>query len=75
MSRKMANHRSQHIHYRTREIDPLLVQDKGDSNTLAGYVDYSLPWQAIYNQLIDILAELNIDPLKPQEPIPLPERH
>ena len=74
MSRKMANHRSQHIHYRTREIDPLLVQDKGDSHTLAGYVDYSLPWQAIYNQLIDILAELNIDPLKPQEPIPLPER-
>ena len=75
MSRKMANHRSQHIHYRTREIDPLLVQDKGDSHTLAGYVDYSLPWQAIYNQLIDILAELNIDPLKPQEPISLPERH
>ena len=73
MSRKMANHRSQHIHYHTREIDPLLVQDQGDSHTLAGYIDYSLPWQAIYNQLIDILAELNISPAMPIEPLPLPE--
>ena len=73
MSRKMANHRSQHIHYRTREIDPLLVQDKGDLNTLAGYIDYSVPWQAVYNQLIDILCELNIEPSQPHQPMMLPE--
>lgn len=74
MSRKMANHKSQHIHYHTREIDPLLVQDQGDSQALAGYINYSLPWQAIYNQLIGILAELNIEPSKPLEPLPLPDR-
>ena len=67
MSRKMAKHKSQHIHYRTREIDPLLVQDEGNSEELAGYINYSLPWQAIYNQLINILAELNIEPSKPVE--------
>ena len=73
MSRKMANHKTQHIHYRTKEIDTRLVQDQGDSQTLAGYIDYSLPWQAIYNQLIEILFELNIKPSKPIEPLFVPD--
>ena len=73
MSRKMANHKSQHIHYRTREIDPLLVKDEGNSKQLAGYINYSLPWQAIYNQLLTILAELNIEPSKPIEPLAIPD--
>lgn len=69
MSRKMASHRSQHIHYRTREIDTELVQDQDDSQTLAGYINYSLPWQAIYNELIKILGELNIKPSKIIKPL------
>ena len=65
MSSKMSHHRSQHIHYATREIDPRFVKDQADADTLPGYVDYSIPWQAIYNQLIEILVDLNIKPLKP----------
>lgn len=72
MSRRMAEHKSQHIHYRTREIDPQLVKDQGDLQTLAGYIDYSLPWQAIYNQLVEILAELNIEPSRPVDALPMP---
>ena len=72
MSRRMAEHKSQHIHFHTREIDPQLVKDQGDLQTLAGYIDYSLPWQAIYNQLIEILAELNIESSSPVEALPLP---
>ena len=65
----MAQHRSQHIHYATREIDLRFVTDKADADTLAGYVDYSIPWQAIYNQLIETLVDLNIKPLKPLKPL------
>ena len=68
----MAEHKSQHIHFHTREIDPQLVKDQGDLQTLAGYIDYSLPWQAIYNQLVEILAELNIESSYPVEALPLP---
>ena len=74
MSRKMADHKSQHIHSRTREIDPLLVQDKSDSQTPTGYINYSLPWQSIYNELICILTDLNIKPSKTIEPLDLPDR-
>ena len=73
MSRKMAEHKSQHIHSRTREIDTLLVQDKNDSHTPTGYINYSLPWQSIYNQLISILTDLNIKPSKTIEPLDLPD--
>ena len=73
MSRKMATHKSQHIHYRTKEIDPLLVKDQGNSKQLAGYINYSLPWQAIYNQLLTILAELNIEPSKPIQALTIPD--
>lgn len=72
MSRKMATHKSQHIHYCTKEIDPRFVKDQGDADTLAGYINYSLPWQAIYNQLIDILVELNIEPVQSIKPLPVP---
>ena len=72
MSRKMAKHKSQHIHYCTKEIDPRFVKDQGDAATLAGYINYSVPWQAIYNQLIDILIELNIEPVQAIKPLPVP---
>ncbi|EAU71013.1 hypothetical protein BL107_05769 [Synechococcus sp. BL107] len=72
MSRKMANHKSQHIHHYTREIDMLLVQDQDDSQALAGYINYSLPWQAIYNQLINILDDLDIKSSIPIEPLAIP---
>ena len=74
MSRKMANHKSQHIHYHTKEIDTELVQDQGDSHTLAGYINYSVPWQVIYNQLLDILSDLNIQPSKPTELMSVPNK-
>ena len=72
MSRKMADHKSQHIHYCTKEIDIQLVQDQSDPENRVGYIDYSLPWQAICNQLIDILMELNIEPSKPMVPLSIP---
>lgn len=69
MSRKMSDHKSQHIHYCTKEIDIQLVQDQSDPENRVGYINYSLPWQAIYNQVIDILIELNIEPSKPMVPL------
>ena len=57
MGRRMAASKHQHIHHRTREPDPALVRDVSDPSTPTGYVDYSLPWQALHAELLTVLAE------------------
>ena len=69
MSNKMADHKAQHIHYCTKVIDQELVKDQSDPENRVGYMDYSLPWQAIYNQLLEILIELKIEPVTPLVPL------
>ena len=49
MSYWMMDDKDQHIHHKTREVDPIFVQDQMVPNTAAGYINYSLPWQAVYN--------------------------
>ena len=65
MSNKMVPHKYQHIHYRTKEIDMTLVKDESDPHKPTGYINYSFPWQAMYNKLLEILTELDIKPSKP----------
>lgn len=75
MGRRMAASKHQHIHHHTREIDPALVEDRSDPSTPTGYVNYSIPWQALYNSLLEVLAELPLRPSRPLEPLPVPEPH
>jgi len=75
MGRRMLASKHQHIHHHTREVDPTLVQDRSDPGTPTGYVNYSLPWQALYNTLLEVLAELPLEPSKPPEPLPVPDLH
>lgn len=57
-SRMAASHPEHiHIHHHTRTIAPELVQDVSDTNARNGYVNYSVPWEALYNQLTEILNE------------------
>lgn len=72
MGRRMADSKHQHIHHRTREVDPAWVQDRSDATTPTGYVNYSIPWQALYNTMIEVLAELPLKPTQPLLPLPLP---
>jgi len=72
MGRRMMASKHQHIHHRTREIDPDLVQDRSDPGTPTGYVNYSLPWQALYNALLEVLAELPIQPSQPLDTLEVP---
>jgi hypothetical protein len=62
MGRRMMASKHQHIHYRTSEPDPMVVRDVGEASTPTGYVNYSIPWQALYNELIDVLAQIPITP-------------
>lgn len=66
MGRRMMASKHQHIHFSTKEPDPTHVQDVSDSSTPTGYVNYSIPWQALYNELLDILTQIQITP--EQEP-------
>lgn len=73
MGRRMMAAKQQHIHHKTREIDPGLVQDRSDSSTPTGYVNYSLPWQALYNVLVEVLTEQGFPACRPLTPLPIPE--
>lgn len=73
MGRRMMASKHQHIHHHTREVDPVWVQDRSDATTPTGYVNYSIPWQALYNTMIEVLAELPLKPTQPLLPLPLPE--
>ena len=66
MGRRMMASKHQHVHFSTKEPDPTHVQDVSDSSTPTGYVNYSIPWQALYNELLDILTQIPITP--EQEP-------
>ena len=72
MSRRMMDEAAQHIHYFTRTVNPVYVKDNSDLNTPTGYIDYSLPWQVVYNSLVDILNELPIESALPLEYQSLP---
>ncbi len=60
MGRRMMASKHQHIHHQTREPDPEVVCDVGDAKTATGYINYSIPWQALYNELLDTLEALPI---------------
>ncbi|MFM7285707.1 MAG: hypothetical protein ACKO02_02595, partial [Cyanobium sp.] len=62
MGRRMMASKHQHIHYRTSEPDPMAVRDVGEASTPTGYVNYSIPWQALFNELINVLAQIPITP-------------
>jgi hypothetical protein len=62
MGRRMMGSKHQHIHFMTKEPDPTYVCDVSDASTPTGYVNYSIPWQALYNKLIDVLANIPITP-------------
>jgi hypothetical protein len=57
MGQRMAESKHQHIHHHTREIPAELVKDVSDPSTPTGYVNYSLPWQALRDELIKVLDE------------------
>ncbi len=57
MGQRMAASKHQHIHHHTREIDPAQVKDVSDPSTPTGYVNYSVPWEALYGALIATLEE------------------
>ena len=57
MGQRMASSKHQHIHHHTREIDPALVQDVSDRSAPTGYVNYSLPWEALYGALMATLED------------------
>ena len=57
MGQRMAESKHQHIHHHTREVPPGLVQDVSDPSTPTGYVNYSLPWEAILKNLVAIIDE------------------
>ena len=57
MGQRMAASKHQHIHHHTREVPAELVKDVSDPSTPTGYVNYSLPWQALYEGLLQVLAE------------------
>jgi len=59
MGQRMAASKHQHIHHHTREIPSELVQDVSDPSTPTGYVNYSLPWEALYEDLVYLLNKLN----------------
>ena len=75
MSRRMMIDKDQHIHHQTRIIDPEYIQDQSDPNTPTGYIDYSIPWQAVYNSLVEILVELPIKPNKTLEQLIVPNNY
>jgi hypothetical protein len=73
MSKKMMATRGPHIHYQTLEVDPNWIVDEQDSEKPTGYINYSIPWQAIYNAFIPILTSLEIPQSKPLYPVALPQ--
>jgi hypothetical protein len=74
MGRRMMASKHQHIHQLTREPNPSHVRDMGDENTPTGYINYSIPWQALYNELLDILEHGPIAPKQKPCHLAIPEQ-
>jgi hypothetical protein len=73
MGRQMAASKHQHIHHHTREVPSRYIRDRGAPGTPTGYINYSLPWQVVYNILLDILRGLALPSVAPLEPLDVPE--
>lgn len=58
MSQAMMRSRGPHIHHQTLEIDSKWVVDEQDPMKPTGYINYSIPWQAVFNQLATVLSGL-----------------
>jgi len=69
MGQRMAASKHQHLHHHTREIDPALVKDVSDPSTPTGYVNYSLPWEALYRLLLDVLQDQGGVKARPSAPL------
>jgi hypothetical protein len=74
MGRRMMVSKHQHIHHHTREPDPQCVHDVSDASTATGYVNYSIPWQALYNELQDILEEQSLLPTHQSKGLLIPDQ-
>jgi hypothetical protein len=72
MSQKMMAGPGPHIHFQTLKIESKWVSDEHDPAKPTGYINYSIPWQVIYNTLIPILSSLDIPQAQPLKPVELP---
>jgi len=73
MSMRMMASRGPHIHYHTIEIDSKWITDELAEGKPTGYISYSIPWQVIYNALIQVMASSEkLAQSKPLRPIPIP---
>ena len=73
MGRRMMASKHQHIHHHTREPDPQFVRDVSAASTATGYVNYSIPWQALYNELEVILEEQSLLPAHQAKRLMIPD--
>lgn len=64
MGRRMMASKHQHIHHGTREPSPCYVCDIGDPSTPTGYISYSIPWQILYNEILDLMEASPIRPVR-----------
>lgn len=69
MGRRMMASKHQHIHHKTQGIPAEYVSDISVASTPTGYVNYSIPWQAIYNELLEVLETLPMRPKRRSRPL------
>jgi hypothetical protein len=72
MSQKMMAGPGPHIHFHTLKIDSKWVSDEHDPAKPTGYINYSIPWQVVYNTFIPLLSSLDIPRAQPLKPVELP---
>lgn len=72
MSQKMMAAPGPHIHFHTLTIEPQWVRDERDPSKPTGYINYSIPWQVVYNSFILVLSSLDIPQAEPLRPVQLP---
>lgn len=73
MSQAMMASRGPHIHHHTVEVESQWVIDEHDPSKPTGYINYSIPWQVIYNSLIPLLSGLDVPQSAPLQPIDPPQ--
>ena len=60
MGVRMVDSKHQHIHHCTREIPIEFIKDISDASTPTGYVNYSIPWQALYKILLEVIDSIPV---------------